>query len=93
MLPIIDSRASDHMTNSFIFFQSYELYPCNKNIKIASGGFSPITGKGSIQISQKICINFVLHILKLAYNLLCVSKLSKESNCLVTFYDSLCLSR
>ena len=42
---IIDSGASDHMTNFFKLFQSYTPCPGNNNVKIANGSFSPITGK------------------------------------------------
>ena len=77
---IIDSRASDHMTNSFKLFQSYT--PClgNRKVKITDGSFSTIAGKGLIQISEKINMKSVLHVPKLTCNLLSVSKLSKDSN-------------
>lgn len=88
---IIDLGASDHMTNSFKLFQSYT--PClgNKKFKIAYGSFSPIAGKCLIQISEKLSLKSVLHVPKLACNLLSVSKLSKDSNCSVTFFESHCI--
>ncbi|RVW67172.1 hypothetical protein CK203_062504 [Vitis vinifera] len=43
---IIDSGASDHMTNSSNMFESYSPCPGNKKVQIADGNFSPIAGKG-----------------------------------------------
>ncbi|KAG6521029.1 hypothetical protein ZIOFF_018095 [Zingiber officinale] len=87
---IIDSGASDHMTNSLKLLKLYS--PCleNKKVKIADGSFSPIAGKGSVQISENIDLKSVLYVPKLTCNLLSVSKLSKDSNCRVVFCDSHC---
>ena len=55
------------MINSFKFFQSYE--PClgkKKKIKVPKASFSPIAGKGSIQIYDKICLNSIIHVPKSA---------------------------
>ncbi|XP_071909660.1 uncharacterized protein [Coffea arabica] len=87
---IIDSGASDHMTNSFKLFQSYTPCSGNKKIKVADGGFSPVAGKGSIQISKNVNLKSVLHVPKLASSLLSVSKLTKDSNCLAIFDESHC---
>ncbi|KAJ9689184.1 hypothetical protein PVL29_014710 [Vitis rotundifolia] len=76
---IIDFGASDHMTNSSNMFESYSPCPRNKKVRIAYGNFSPITGKGLIQISEGIDLKSVLHVPKLTYNFLYVSKLSRDS--------------
>ena len=85
---IIDSRASDHMTNSSNMFESYSPCPGNKRVTIANGNFSPIAGKCLIKISEGIDLKSVLHVPKLTCNLLSVSKLSRDSNCCVIFYES-----
>ena len=87
---IIDSGASDHMTSTSQLFQSYSPCSGNKKVRIADGSFSSIAGTGSVQISEKIELKSVLHVPKLACNLLSVSKLSRDSNCRVYFFDSLC---
>ena len=79
------------MTNSFKFFQSYEPCPVNKKMKTADGSFSHIAWKGSIHIYEKKCLNSISYVPKLDCNLLYVSKLSKESNCSITLYDSHCV--
>ena len=50
--------------------------------------FQPLQGKCLIKLSKNIDLKFVLHVLRLACNLLLMSKLSKESNCHVIFFDS-----
>lgn len=88
---IIDSGASDHMTSCSQLFDSY--YPCSgsEKIRIADGSFSPIAGKGNIKISEKISLKSVLHVPKLACNLLSVSKLSKDSDYSILFSPSNCV--
>ncbi|XP_073041799.1 uncharacterized protein [Primulina eburnea] len=88
---IIDSGESDHMTNSLNLLKLYS--PCSKNrkVRIVDGSFSPIAGKGLVQISEKIDLKSVLYVPKLNCNLLSVSKLSKDSNCRVVFCDSHCI--
>lgn len=88
---IIDSGAFDHMTSSFKLFQSYTPCPGNKKVKVADGSFFPIAGKCFIQISDIINLKSVLHVPKLTCNLLSVSKLSKDSNCSVNFFESYCV--
>jgi hypothetical protein len=87
---IIDSGASDHMTSSHNFFESYS--PCSEieKVRIADSSLSSIAGEGLIKISERIDLKYVLHVPKLACNLLSVSKLSKDSNCCVTFFESHC---
>ena len=79
------------MTNSSNMFESYSPCPGNKKVRIANGNFSPIAGKGLIKISEGIDLKSVLHVPKLTCNLLSVSKLSRDSNCCVIFYESHCI--
>ncbi|CAL5338710.1 unnamed protein product [Camellia sinensis] len=53
---IIDSGASDHMTDSYHLFSSY--IPCagNLRVRIADGSLAPVAGKGSIRISDSITL-------------------------------------
>jgi hypothetical protein len=81
---IIDSGASDHMTGLSSLFQTYSPCPGNKKIKIADGSVSPIAGEGKIPLSTHIDLKNVLHVPKLSYNLLSVSKICEDSNCYIT---------
>ena len=87
---IIDSGASDHMTNTSSLFKTYSVCSGNQKVRIADESLSSIAGKGSIQISDTIVLKFVLHVPNLSCNLLSVSKLSQDSNCSVIFYPTHC---
>lgn len=78
------------MTSSSSLFSNYSRCYKNESVRIADGSFPPIVGKGKIEISNQITLESVLHVPKLACNLLSVSKLSKDSNCRVVFLDFHC---
>lgn len=88
---IIDSGASDHMTSMSSLFHTYIPCPGNKKVRLADGSFTPIAGKGSVKISNAITLESVLHVPNLSCNLLSVSKLSRNSNCLVIFSPQKCV--
>ncbi|XP_073126194.1 uncharacterized protein [Henckelia pumila] len=67
---ITDSGASDHMTNSPHFFQTYSPCSGSKKVRIAYGSYSAIAGKGLVQLSNAITLKSVLHVPKLNCNLL-----------------------
>lgn len=78
------------MINLSNFFCTYS--PCYglDKIRIAYSTFSPIVGKCLIKLSKKLNLNSILHVPKLACNILSVSKITKDSNCRVIFCDSYC---
>ena len=80
---MIDSRASNHVTSFSNPFNTYSPCSGSEKIRIADGSFSPIAGKGLVKLSKNIDLKYVLHVPKLACNLLSVSKLTKDSNCCV----------
>lgn len=53
--------------------------------------FSAIAGEGSSMLSKHIDLKNVLHVPKLSYNLLSVSKICKDSNRNVKFFDTHCI--
>ena len=90
---INDSEASDHMTNSSSLFASYSPIYCNEKIRIANGSFTHIVRKETIHLTTKLTLHYVFHVLKLACNLLSVSKISKDANWRVVFFDTHCTSQ
>ena len=88
---IIDSGASDHMTDAHHLFTTYSPCAGNLKVKIADGTLSPIAGKGSIRISESITLNSFLHVPNLSCNLLSISQLTKQSNCSTKFLPSHCV--
>ena len=69
---LIDSGASNHMTNISNVFNTY--FPCfgSDKVRIADGSLSPIVGKDSIKISKIIELKSVHHVPKVSVNLLSV---------------------
>lgn len=51
---IIDSGASHHMTSSSNLFHTYSPCSGSNKIRIADASFSPIAGKGQINLTQSI---------------------------------------
>lgn len=88
---IIDTGASDHMTDAYHLFTSYK--PCSGNlkVKIADGSLSTVAGKGSVKISDSLTLESVLHVPNLFCNLLSVSQLTKQANCSAEFFSSHCI--
>ena len=78
------------MTNLSHLFISYTPCSGNKKVNISYGSLSSIVGQGSIRLSDKIVLQYVLHVPKISCNLLSISRLSKDSNCHVVFGGSLC---
>ena len=88
---IIDSGAFDHMTSFSHLFHTYPPCSGHKKVHIADGSYSPIAGNGLINLSKTTSLKNVLHVPKITCNLLSVSKLSRDSNCLVIFSKSHCV--
>ena len=88
---IIDSGAFDHMTSFSNLFHNYNPCSGNEQIRIADGSYSIVVGKGLVNLSKTISLKSVFLVPKLACNLLSVSKLSRDSNCHVTFFESHCI--
>ena len=85
---IIDLVASDHMTSLSNLFDSCTSCSGSEKVRIANDSFSFIAGKSLIKISESIDLQSVLHVPKLTRNFLSVSKLLKDSNCRIIFFDS-----
>ncbi|TYK26874.1 Beta-galactosidase [Cucumis melo var. makuwa] len=86
---ILDSGATDHLTGSSEHFISYAPCAGNKKIRIADGSLTPITGKGQIVPFDGFALQNVLHVPKLSYNLLSISKITRKLHCKVIFLPEL----
>ena len=83
---IIDSGATDHMTPYMSYLSSYSPLPNKRHITVANGSQAPIVGSGNILLSPSLHLNHMLHVPKLANNLLSIHKLTKDLNCVVIFF-------
>ena len=87
---IIDTGASNHMTwdSSQLKF----VLPSSQSvISTANGSTSPITGEGSVTLSNTLTLDIVLVVPSLEYNLLSVSQITSTLACTVTFWPSFCV--
>ena len=69
------------------FFSNYTILSGRPNMKVADGTFSSIIGQGIASITPLTSQN-VLHVPNLSYDLLSVSKITKDLDCFVTFTPS-----
>lgn len=58
---------------------------------MATGHTNPVTGEGSIALSDTLHLESVLLVPSLSYNLLSVSQITKSLACAVTFWPTYCL--
>ena len=86
---IIDSGASDHMTNNSSWFASHTTPPLN-TVKVANGISIPVLGAGSISLTPCLSLSSVLHVPNLSHNLLSIGKLTNQLNCLAIFSPTHC---
>jgi len=82
---ILDSGATDHLTGSSDNFLSY--HPCvgHEKIRIVDRSFAPVASKGHISPFDDLILQNVLHVPKISYNLLSVSKITRDLNYHVAF--------
>ena len=86
----MDSGATNHLTDFSEHFVSYTPCAGNKKIRIADECLVLIAGKGQIVLFDRFSSN-VLHVPKLSYNLLSISKITHELHCKATFLpESVC---
>ncbi|TYK14395.1 Cysteine-rich RLK (RECEPTOR-like protein kinase) 8 [Cucumis melo var. makuwa] len=82
---ILDSGATDHLTGSSEHFISYAPCAGNEKIRIADGSLAPIASKGQIVPFDGFALQNVLHVSKLSYNFLSISKITRELHCKAIF--------
>ncbi|KAK8954800.1 hypothetical protein KSP39_PZI002048 [Platanthera zijinensis] len=88
---VIDSGATDHMTGEPHFFSSLVSPSVHWQVRLADGSVTPILHQGTVPLSPSFTLGSVLHVPKLALNLLSVSQLTRALHCSVTFFPSGCV--
>ena len=81
----MDSSATVHLIGSSELFVYY--VPCagNKTIKIVDGSLATIVEKEEIYPCAGLSLHHVLHVLKISYIMLSISKITCDLNCKATF--------
>ncbi|TYK26806.1 Beta-galactosidase [Cucumis melo var. makuwa] len=88
---ILDSGTTDHLTGFSEHFVTYTPCAGNEKIRIADGSLAPIAGKEQIVLFDCFSLQNVLHVPKLSYNLLSISKITRELHYKATFLpESVC---
>ena len=73
------------MTGNLSLFHTY--LPCHDHsrIRIADGSYSLVAGMETVRLTENFSLDKVLHVPNLSYNLLSISKLTKDEKVLVEF--------
>jgi GAG-pre-integrase domain len=85
---IVDSGASQHITPYSTVFKSYKPLSGKEKVQIADGTFCSIVGIGSVVCTPNIQLSFVLHVSNFTNNLMSVSQLVDDLNCIVSLSPS-----
>lgn len=90
---IIDSGATDHMTNNLDLLNNLSNMhdPMKSSIYLPNGKNVSVHYQGSCNISYDYTIENVLHVPEFIYNLLSVSKMTKVLQCSVFFFPHFCV--
>jgi hypothetical protein len=88
---VIDSGATNHMTGNPQNFFSFEKYNTLSSVTIVDGTTYTIKGFGTIKTISFITLSFALSLPNLAFNLISMSKLTKDLNYYVSFFPDHCL--
>ncbi|KAL6351662.1 hypothetical protein AAG906_041016 [Vitis piasezkii] len=88
---IVDTGASDHMTGDAAILQNYKPSNGHSSVHIADGSKSKIVGTGSIKLTKELYLDSVLHVPNLDCNLLSISKLARDLQCVTKFYPNSCV--
>lgn len=79
---IIDTSASNHMTNSISLFSS-NIRKCQSHVSLPDGKSASISHIGTIHLFPSLVLKNVLCVLSFHFNLISASKLSPNLHCLL----------
>ena len=83
---IINSGATDHMTGNYKTFSTFRTHSAHPvTVAIADGSTYEIKVSGTVKPTFSISLSSVLNLPNLAFNLISVSKLTKNPNCSVSW--------
>ncbi|PRQ34018.1 putative RNA-directed DNA polymerase [Rosa chinensis] len=85
---IVDSGASDHMTNNSFILYDFETVSKPSHVSIANGNDVPILGKGKLKLFLDSVESFALFVPSFPFQLLSVGRLMNSLDCLTIFSPS-----
>ena len=77
------------MTRDISNFQHYKLNQGVSTVRIADGSLSKVAGIGTIQLTEDLILSPVLHVPNLDCNMISISKVTHDLNCVTKFYPNL----
>nr|KYP41351.1 hypothetical protein KK1_037277 [Cajanus cajan] len=87
---ILDTGATDHISNSLSYFTAYKNIPPIK-VSLPNGILVSATISGTIHLSSSFVLTDVLFLPSFKFNLISVTKLTQTLYCKLTFLDDICL--
>lgn len=87
---IIDSGANEHMVGDYKLLQrSQSMVSSPTSVRLPNGSKALVHRIGSVVLTESITLDHVLHIPDFRFNLLSISKFTKDHNCLNTLYPQI----
>nr|XP_016463323.1 PREDICTED: uncharacterized protein LOC107786370 [Nicotiana tabacum] len=87
----MDSGATNHMTGNPNMFSSFRSHKAPSPITVVDGSTCSSVGSDIIKPTSSITLSSILCLPNLAFNLISVSKITKDLNCCVAFFSDHCL--
>lgn len=88
---VIGSSATDHMTGNPDIFFHFRSHTASSSVTIADGTTYNIAGAGAVQPISSSTLSSVLYLPSLVFNLIYVSRITRDLNCCISFYTDHCL--
>lgn len=88
---IVDSGASNHITRSKHLLLHNDTVSSAKKVQLPTGEFAHISHIGNYPLSEGDSLKDVLCVPSFKFNLMSVSKVTKDMNCCVKFYPEHCV--
>ena len=82
---VIDSGATDHMSNKLTNFSDVTFFSTPACVSVANGKGAPVKGKGKMKLVSYTVNSDVLYVPSFPFQLLFVKKLTTSFNCEVIF--------
>ena len=90
---VIDSGATYHMTSNSSLFSTFQSQPSPSTATLADGSNAFVLRSSTIVPTQSIPLTSVLSLPNFSFNLMSISKLTRELNCYISFFLDFCLFR
>ncbi|KAL4619835.1 hypothetical protein ACB092_06G109400, partial [Castanea dentata] len=88
---VIDSGATDHITNTSSLLSDLEQSSSLPNVTLADGSTTIVSGLDTANLSPNLSLSSILYILDFPFNLLSISKVTKILNCAAIFLSTHCI--